>query len=221
MQLNNLKKLLVATTVFTIATCLVPNSAQAGLGKPSGSSAHIPVFNFDIDTNSPEQPPGLGNDSLGFFPEAIKNFTTTGFLENLSFCGSDPCSFADLTITKLVTDSDGNVSNLKIGSDGRKVSLGELQNIFDIPILDNPNPASINFSQDVLRYDVTFIGTNPEPELVWFIQSNRSNLINDLSGFTSFKTVEGIFPRIFRYLMMETLTMMADLPLASKSLNLR
>jgi hypothetical protein len=61
-------------------------------------------------------------------------------------------------------------------------------------ILPGIGSSSSNFPNDVLRYDVTFVGTSSDPELIWFIQSNDSTLINDLSSLSRFSIIEGIFP---------------------------
>jgi hypothetical protein len=176
MSLNNLKKVIAAATVFTISACLVPQSAQAGIAKGSGSAINTSFFTFDLNTSA------LNQD--GTFLGAIQNFNIApgGFFENSEICGIPVCPLGNVMVTKLTTDSSSNIPGLNFGLEG-------LQRIFE-----SAGSSNINFNNDVLRYDVTFVGSSSEPKLIWFIQSNDSNLINDLSGLTRFKTIQGIFP---------------------------
>ncbi|RCJ26149.1 hypothetical protein A6770_26830 [Nostoc minutum NIES-26] len=192
MKFNNLKKLLVATTVFTIATCLVPNSAQAGLGKASGGSANSTKFSFDFNTSVTDSNP---DNNVGFFAGAIENFKIRLFdidsdnpSDNLNpgFCGVAvgiaTCPPGNLTITQLTT-VDGIVPGIGI-------TLDQLQGTFNSFF---GGTQVIDFFQNVIRYDVTLDGA-PESELIWFIQSNDFNLINDLSGLNASYKIIGLYP---------------------------
>jgi hypothetical protein len=180
-NLNNFKTVAVVATVLTTISCLVPESAQAGIVKGSGSATNSSTFNFDLNTSAP--------NLEGTFLEAIQNFNVTptsglgGAITNFGVCGNSVCPHGNVTITRLTTDSRGNISGLNFG-------LDELQ-----MILPSLGSSGINFPNDVLRYDVTFVGTSSDPELIWFIQSNDSTLINDLSSLSRFSIIEGIFPR--------------------------
>lgn len=185
MNLMTLKKVSAVVAAVGIATCLVPEPAQAQRAGWSGRATNTRIFNFDLDTAVPD---GAGtDDSAGYFPGAIENFNISagGSSDSVNsfICGSAVCPPGDLTVTKLTADSSGRIPGLSFGLNG-------LQQIFD-----SLSPSGIDFSNNVLRYDVTFVGTSPEPDLIWFIQSSDSSLINDLSGLSQFNTIRGIFPR--------------------------
>jgi hypothetical protein len=184
-SLNKLKKVTAVATVIATISCLIPQSAQAGIFKASGNSTNTSQFTFDLDDSVQDQA-GM-DESKGEFPGAIQNFNFApgGFFENSEFCGNAVCPPGNLTVSKLTADSSGDIPGLSFGLNG-------LQQIFDS---NSPGSSDIDFSKDVLRYDVTFVSTSLEPVLIWFIQSNDSNLINDLSGLSQFNTVKGIFPR--------------------------
>ena len=182
MNLNTFKKVMAVATVLATISGLVPQSAQAGIMKASGRSINTSFFTFDLDNSIQDQ---AGMDmNKGEFPGAIQNFNLEpgGAFNNSGICGNPVCPPGDVTVSKLTTDSSGNIPGLSFGLDG-------LQQIFDAI-----SPSGIDFSKDVLRYDITFLGTSPEPALIWFIQSNDSNLIKDLSGLSQFNTIQAIFP---------------------------
>jgi hypothetical protein len=180
-SLNKLKKVTAVATVIATISCLIPQSAQAGIVKASGRATNLSRITFDLDDSIQNQ---AGTDkSKGEFPGAIQNFNIVGFFNNSSFCGNDTCPPGDLTVSQLTTDSNGNIPGLGFG-------LGPLQEIVNVP-----STPTIDFSKNVLRYDVRFVSTKPQPDLIWFIQSNDFNLINDLAGLSQFKTITGIIPR--------------------------
>ena len=178
--LNSLKTVIAVATAFNIAACLVTESAQAiGLGKASGEDVFNPInkVTFDLDFDVQDKTPN--DDSLGVFPGAIQNFqnffVVTGFptvYSNSSVCGQEVCLPGTLTVTKFSPDSF-DFSRLReipgLNLDQNRLLQYNLGNL------------TFDFSKDVLRYDVNF-GTSSAPELIWFVQSNDSSLINDLSA---------------------------------------
>ncbi|MBE9206032.1 hypothetical protein IQ244_05790 [Nostoc sp. LEGE 06077] len=188
---NALKKVVGVATLMTLAATMMPDAAQAQRARYSGASMNGPVVTFDVNTTVTESLPGLGNDNLGYFPGAIQNFNITldNFsINNSAICGQDPCPLGNLTVRRLTTEADGNtISDLNIDG-GSDVTVGFLQDFFD--------QSEINFSGNVLRYDVSFLaGTaSNQPDVVWFIQSDDSRLINNLTGFDGINRIFGIFP---------------------------
>jgi hypothetical protein len=187
MSLNNLKKVIAAATVFTISACLAPNYAQAGIAKGSGSAINRSEFEFYLDTSVEDQ---NRNDKVGVFPGAIQNFNIlpgSSILNNSKICGNAICPPGNVTITKFKTDYSGNIPGLNFGLKG-------LQNLFESADGLEGFSNTINFSNnvDVLLYDVKFVKNNPEPALIWVIQSNDP--IKDLSSLSRFSQIQGIFP---------------------------
>ena len=178
--LNSLKTVIAVATAFNIvAACLVTESAHAiGIGKASGEDLFNPInkVTFDLDLDVQDKTPN--DDSLGVFPRAIQNFqdffVLPGFptlYSNSSVCGQEVCPPGTLTVTKFSLDSF-DFSRLR-----------ETLGIMDQNRLLQYNVGNLNFdfSKDVLRYDVSF-DTSSAPELIWFVQSNDSSLINNLSA---------------------------------------
>jgi hypothetical protein len=191
LSLSDLKKVIAVGTIFSIVATLAPASAQAiRIGKASGSSINASSFNFDVVTVDDVT---KDDESLGFFPEAIQDFNT-GSLNNVSICGNSVCPPGNVTVTKLRTDpASGNVLNLNLGSDNQQISLKQLQEKLSAKL-----PINFNFeSNDVVKYDVIF-GSSSKPNLIFFIQSNDSNLINDLSTLSRFTDTQipGFFPSL-------------------------
>ncbi|MCC5639988.1 hypothetical protein LC593_30000 [Nostoc sp. CHAB 5844] len=187
---NALMKVVGAATLMTLAATMMPDAAQAQRFRYSGRSINGQVIDFDVNTTVTEQSPGLGNDNLGYFPGAIQDFNIalpSSDISNLAICGQDPCPLGDLTISRLTTEADGSVSNLNIDG-GSTVTLNTLQNFFF--------DSGINFLGNVLRYDLSFLGgvVNNQPDVVWFIQSDDSRLINDLTSFDRVNRIVGFFP---------------------------
>lgn len=188
-SLMNLRKIAAVAAVVGMTICLVPEAVQAQRARWSGSATNASDVNFDLVPVEDQE----SDLNRGLFLGAIENFNIEGSFTNSNVCGAAICPPGNVTVTRLTTDSNGNVSNLRIGGGGdfggNEVSLEGLQTIFD-----SLNSNNINFSNGVLRYDVTFVGTSPEPDLIWFVQSNDSNLINDLSRLNQFSQVVGILP---------------------------
>ncbi|AFY44395.1 hypothetical protein [Nostoc sp. PCC 7107] len=191
MMNNAFKKVVGAATLITLAVTMMPDAAQAQRFRYSGRSINGQVIDFDINTTVTEQSPGLGNDNLGYFPGAIQDFNIalpSSDISNLAICGQDTCPLGDLTISRLTTEADGTtVSNLNIDG-GSTVTLNSLQNFFF--------DGGINFLGNVLRYDLSFLGgaTSNQPDVVWFIQSDDSRLINNLTGLGEVNRIIGFFP---------------------------
>ncbi|BBD59439.1 hypothetical protein NIES2109_22240 [Nostoc sp. HK-01] len=191
---NALKKVVGAATLMTLAATIMPDTAQAQRVRYSGASMNGPVVTFDVNTTVTESLPGLGNDNLGYFPGAVQNFNITeanSDIKNSAICGEDLCPLGNLTVRRLTTEGDENnptISDLNI--DGSDVTLDFLQGFFN-------KSTEINFSGNVLRYDISFLaGTaSNQPDVVWFIQSDDSRLINNLTGFAGVNRIFGIFPR--------------------------
>lgn len=175
LNLIKLRKATIVAAFLAVATCLVSEPAQAGIAKGNGSSTNTSQFSFDLDDST-----GIGN---GRFPGAIQNFNLKpdGFFTNEEICGKKVCPPGDLTVTQLTTDSSGNITGLNFGLE----ALNEALRIQD------PN---VNLSLGVTKYEVNFVGTDPTPELIWFVNSNDTNLINDLSSLSKFDPILGIFP---------------------------
>ncbi|BAY16447.1 hypothetical protein NIES21_22750 [Anabaenopsis circularis NIES-21] len=184
------KKIVGVAVLITLAVSMMPDAAQARRVRYSGRSINGQIIDFDINATVPEQSPGLGNDNLGYFPGAIQDFNIalpSSDISNLAICGEDPCPLGDLTISRLTTEADGSVSNLNIDG-GSTVTLNSLQNFFF--------DGGINFLGNVLRYDISFLGgaTSNQPNVVWFVQSDDSNLINNLASFDGVNRIVGFFP---------------------------
>jgi hypothetical protein len=179
--LNSLKTVIAVATAFNIATCLVTESAQAkGIGTFSGNAVLSPLtsFTFDIEDVQDQAP---NDDSRGVFPGAIQNFNYQRLsvrpeTNNSDVCGQEDCPPGTLTVTKFSLDSV-DFPGIDLNNNPDRLDLNTLlkQRLFIFS-------SNVDFSQDVLRYDVNFDNTSPSPELIWFIQSNDSNLINDLSA---------------------------------------
>ncbi|WP_146034012.1 hypothetical protein [Nostoc cycadae] len=191
---NALKKVAGAATLMTLTVSMMPDVAQAQRLRYSGASMNGPVVTFDVNTTVTESLPGLGNDNLGYFPGAVQNFNITlasSDINNLAICGQDPCPLGNLTVRRLTTETGGNtISDLNIDG-GSDVTLDFLKDFLD------PSESEINFfSGNVLRYDVSFLAGTPsnQPDVVWFIQSDDSRLINNLTGFGGVNRIFGIFP---------------------------
>jgi hypothetical protein len=188
MNLMNFKKVAVIAAAIGIAACLLPESAQAGIGKASGNSTNTSHFSFDLNTSVADDNPG---DCVGYFPGAIQNFNLDKGFTNSQICGNSVCPPGNVKVTKLSKESiSGNVLDLYIGSEKKQVKLAGLQSLLSIKLPPNFNVET----NDIVRYDVTF-GNNYEPALVFFVQSKDSKLINDLSGLDQLKDrIPGLFP---------------------------
>jgi hypothetical protein len=198
--LNSLKTVIAVATAFNIAACLVPETKQAafaqqvtvpqpdpqpappaiGIGKFSGNAiVNAPNnFTFDLEDVQDQAP---NDDNVGVFPGAIQNFnfsfqpTRGEVTRNSSVCGQEVCPPGTLTVTKFSLDSGDNIPGINLNNiPAGPQRYGALNGLY----LYSSN---VDFSKDVLRYDVNF-GTSSAPELIWFIQSNDSSLINDLSA---------------------------------------
>ncbi|KYC37404.1 hypothetical protein WA1_48275 [Scytonema hofmannii PCC 7110] len=196
LSLSDLKKVIAVGTIFSIVATLAPASAQAiRIGKASGSSINSGSFNFDIVTVDDVT---KDDESVGFFPEAIQNFNISNQSlgsRNFEICGNLVCPPGNVTVTRLRTDpASGNVLNLNIGSDNQQINLKQLQELFAIKLPSNPDFFE---NDDVVRYDVTF-DSNPQPDLIFLIQSNDPNIINNLSILSQFTDSEilGFFPSL-------------------------
>ncbi|GAA6619196.1 hypothetical protein [Scytonema sp. NUACC26] len=200
LNLSNLKKVIAVGIIFSVATILAPASARAiSIGRASGNSINTGYFNFDVVTVDDLT---KNDDSIGVFPEAIQNFNIytrdsngTFVSVNSDICGNPVCPPGNVTVTKLKIDpASGNVLNLNIGSDNQQINLKQLQELFTTV---NKLPSESDFfeSNDIVRYDVTF-DSNSQPNLIFFIQSNDSNIINDLSTLSQFNNTNilGLFP---------------------------
>jgi hypothetical protein len=175
MDLMRFKKAAIVATAIASAICFAVESVQAGISKGKGSSTNASNFSFDLDDST-----GIGN---GYFPGAIQNFNIEpdSDFTNEEICGKEVCPPGDLTVTQLTTDSNSNITGLNFGLEG----LNKL--------LENLDP-NVNLSLGVIRYEVTFAGTDSAPELIWFINSKDINLINDVSSLSKFTPILGIFP---------------------------
>lgn len=186
--LNSLKTVIAVTTAFNIAAYLVTETKQAafaqevivtpparpaiGIGKASGKAivAAPNNFTFDIEDVQDQAP---NDDSVGLFPGAIQNFnfsfqpTRGEVTRNSSVCGQEVCPPGTLTVTKFSLASSNNIPGINLNP-----ARGGQSGLFS---------SNVDFSKDVFRYDVNF-GTSSAPELIWFIESNDSSLINDLSA---------------------------------------
>jgi hypothetical protein len=192
-MINSFKKLALVTTLLTLVTSLVPKSAEAGLARFTGRSTNETVINFDLDTNAPLVD--------GVFLGAVKNFNRGNtyyvyssntyyysyYNRNLETCGSDICPLANLKVSKLVTNADGYITGLTFNR-GKEINLDSLQTVFNSNYFYN-----INFSEDVVRYDL-FFGTDLKPTLIWFVQSSDLSLTTNLSKLSEFSNIQGIFP---------------------------
>lgn len=189
------KKAVGAATLVATLACLMPDAAQAQRVRFAGRSMNQSQIDFDLDTTVDETDPGLGNDELGYFLEAIQNFSIeppdgSETFTNSSICGSNLCPNGNLTVSRL---TDENVSNLVIG--GSPGTRENLQMAFE-NFISNPN-SRIDFSQNnIFRYDVSFSrgGSVPPstPSLVWFVQSSDNSFFNDLSRLDQIRTIPGL-----------------------------
>lgn len=192
--LNRLKTVLAVATAFNIATCLVTETKQAafaqevivtepdrparGIGKFSGTGivSAPAAFTFDlVDVQDRDS----NDSSVGVFPGAIQNFNFKPLpfrpeTNNSSVCGQEVCPPGTLTVTKFSLDSSDNIPGINLNDNPGRLDRNTL---LQSRLFSN----AVDFSKDVLRYDVSF-GTSSAPELIWFIQSNDSSLINDLSA---------------------------------------
>jgi hypothetical protein len=141
-------------------------------------------LDFEIDTTVQDQ--AQADNTRGYFPGAIQNYIRrAGSFEGDIFESS---SLGNLTVSKLTSDATGNVLGLVDPTSGLQITLNQLQDVF--------SDVNFNFSNDVLRYDVSFPSIpDSTNRLIFFIPSNDSNLINNLSGLTQFNKLEGIIPR--------------------------
>ena len=173
MSPNKFKNVLAVTTTLALASCLVPEVAQAGLLRGNGGATNTSTFDISIEDSIP------GNN--GYFSGAIQNFNLSpgSFFTNSQICGAPTCPLGNLTVSKLSTDSTGNIAGLDFGLEG-------LNTIF--------SNSNINFSLGDTRYDVTFVATTPAPELIWFIDSKADSSINNLSDLSKYDSINGIFP---------------------------
>lgn len=196
---NSFKKAVGVATVFAVLAYLTPEFAQAQrLRSPRPSSLRTvegspteeaPTIDFTIRQGKRIQ----SNQDLGYFPKAIKNFTFAfgGVSNNVLVCGKPICQDGNVRVTKLTTDNNGKIKNLRVGINEDSITLAELQSIFN-----SINPSGINFYQDVIRFDVTFDERSSQPALVWFVQSNGTNdFIYNLSSLTKVGSVQALLPR--------------------------
>jgi hypothetical protein len=198
---NSFKKAVGVATVFAVLTYLTPEFAQAQRVRSPGPSKsttgtgsqieEVPTFTIDFTIRQVIRIPI--SQGLGYFPKAIKNFNflSGGISNNVLICGKNFCPHGNVRVSKLTTDNKGKVRNLKIGIDQVPVTLPELQSIFD-----SINPSSIDFSKDVIRFDVTFDErSSTKPALVWFVQSNGINdFIYNLSSLTKLGSIQAMLP---------------------------
>ena len=174
MSPNKFKNVLAVTTTLALVSCLVPEVVQAGLLRANGSATNASEFEIFIEDSIP----GIN----GYFSGAIQGFNLSpgSFFTNSEICGTPTCPLGNLTVSKLSTDSTGNIAGLDFG-------LQELNNF-----LSSEDPNS-NLSLGDTRYDVSFVGTTLEPELIWFIDSNDDSLINNLSDLSKYDPIYGVF----------------------------
>lgn len=181
MNLINLKMFTSVAVAVGIAVCLVPQSAQAQIIRRSGSAVFNSNLNFDIDTTVQDQ--DQADNSRGYFPGAIQNYTRLS-LDRSSILESSP--LGNLTVSKFTSDATGNVLGL-VDTNGLEITLNRLQQLLP----------DVNFSNDVVRYDVAFPSiTSSTNNFSFFIPSNDSNLINNLSDLTQFNELRGILPGV-------------------------
>lgn len=184
------KKVVGTATVLALVSFCLPQAAQALTQRVrfSGRATNTAPFFFEVDSTIADT---AGSDSLGSFPGAVQNFDITDEVSNFDVCGQEFCPSGDLTVSRLMTEADGvTVSNLTI-DDGFPITLESLRFLFP--------PNSIDFTDlnNVLRYDVSFLGGEDrnQPDIVWFVQSSNSSLINNLTGLGEVNTIVGFFPR--------------------------
>lgn len=181
MNLINLKMFTSVAVAVGIAVCLVPQSAEAQRARRSGSAALNSILDFEIDTTVQDQ--DQADNSRGYFPGAIQNYTRLN-LQDRSLLESSP--LGNLTVSKFTSDATGNVLGL-VDTNGLEITLNRLEQLL-------PN---VDFSNDVVRYDVAFDSiTSSTNNFSFFIPSNDSNLINNLSGLTQFNQLRGILPGV-------------------------
>ncbi|MBD2447521.1 hypothetical protein H6G76_10120 [Nostoc sp. FACHB-152] len=198
MMENSFKKAVGVATVFAVLAYLTPEFAQAQRVRSPGPSSlttvvgspeeQVPTIDFTIRQGKRIQ----SKQDLGYFPKAIKNFTfvSGGVSNNVFICGRPICQDGNVRVTKLTTDNNGNISNLRVGINEAPITLAELQSIFN-----SKNPSGINFYQDVIRFDVTFDERSSKPALVWFVQSNGNNdFIYNLSSLTKVRSIQAMLP---------------------------
>lgn len=180
MNLINLKMFTSVAVAVGIAVCLVPQSAQAQRLRRSGSVVLNSIVDFEIDTTVQDQ--DQADNSRGYFPGAIQNYTRRNLPDRSSIFESSP--LGNLTVSKLTSDATGNGLGL-FDTNGLEITLNRLQQLL----------GGVNFSNDVLRYDVAFDSIpSSTNNFTFFIPSNDSNLINNLSGLTQFNELRGILP---------------------------
>jgi len=179
MNLINLKMFTSVAVAVGIAVCLVPQSAQAQRARWSGNSVNNSIVDFEIDTTVQDR--DQADNSRGYFPGAIQNYTRLS-LDRSSILESS--SLGNLTVSKLTSDATGNGLGL-VDTNGLQITLNRLQQLLP----------DVNFSNDVLRYDVAFDSSpSSTNNFSFFIPSNDSNLINNLSGLIRFNQLRGILP---------------------------
>jgi hypothetical protein len=107
--LNNLKKVAAVATVFTIATCLVPESAQAVRLQFSGSPNTGETFlDFNLDTSILDS---ANEPNIGSFQGAIQNASYRCREDKISLCGGQPQIFfnpGNLQASPIVSLDDVN-----------------------------------------------------------------------------------------------------------------
>ncbi|MBW4624421.1 MAG: PEP-CTERM sorting domain-containing protein [Brasilonema octagenarum HA4186-MV1] len=190
---NKLAKVISAATVLAMAVSFAPQSAFAeedSIGEYSGGANNSSSFSFNLNFSVADANP---DNSVGYFPGAFKNFNLAPgrFFTNSQICGNPVCPAGNVKVTKLSTDTSGNVLDLYIDGFKKQVTLAELQGLLSI----KSAPGFDATKNEIVKYDVTF-GSNSKPELVFFLQSQNSNLINSLSGLSGFTDpIPGLFPR--------------------------
>jgi hypothetical protein len=194
MTLNQFKNIVVGFTVLaiTMSGFIESASAQARrIFRVSGQSVNQSEIQFDLNTDIFDSNPDVNS---GLFKGSINNYN-----RSISDDSYDQGMFGDINVSKLTTDSLGNVSNLRLDNDN-EITLQELSEIFSE---QNNNGLDINFnSNDIIRYDVNFtrftkvrsgeLESSVAPQLIWFVQSKDTSLINNLSGLSQFQTIFGI-----------------------------
>lgn len=191
-MINKLAKVISAATVLAMAVSLAPQSAFAEedtIGEYSGGANNSSSFSFNLNFSVADANP---DNSVGYFPGAFKKFNLDPgrLFTNSEICGNPVCPAGNVKVTKLSTDTSGNVLDLYIDGFKNQVTLAELQGLLSISA-----PGFDATKNEIVKYDVTF-GSNSKPELVFFLQSQNSNLINSLSGLSGFTDpIPGLFPR--------------------------
>ncbi|MBD2452298.1 hypothetical protein H6G76_35395 [Nostoc sp. FACHB-152] len=172
-------KMAKAAAALTMLASLAPESAHAQRFRFSGTSNLIgnppnqvqAEVSFDLNTSILDINP---NNSMGFYPRAIENFTDNGG----SLFNPIPPQSGNLVTSRI---DRASIQNTPIP--GRPdITYGQL--VYDIAGLSN----------NLLRYDIT-LQSNPNTRLILFVQNTDGDLINSLSGISEATQIPGILIR--------------------------